>query len=675
MSATTFDTIVAGTRLLDMDSSWPSGIRSDMDPAQLPNGYAWQAINMTNLGGMWSCRPGYKCWATLPDGNLQGGEIFRPIEGTEVCLVAVDGLIYASQWPFTTFTQVPGLKFSPTAAVVYFEQTVQSAKRRDDTLGSAIELIPNRVVMMIQDGDESASGWYDGSNAGHIRGSQYGTPSGGPMKWVGDRLWVSSNDMLLASDISNPFSFRENVYLGGQSGFFFKHPITAMARTPSIEAPQLMVFTAENGTLMQANIRDRNLWPTTLNFQEEVVQVGCSSHRSVLSHFGQLIWFSPAGVAFFDPATSGKLTARLPTRDVEMLEDKVRLNDDLSMAASGRFGQFIMLSVPSEDTYNRTTWVINHASFTSMSDDSGPCWNGYWLGTRPVQWLTGQIGNQERAFHISKDEDGKNRLWETFQPNRLDNGCPITWALFTRGYFGQTAAVTPKPPGSKCRLKWVDVAMSGIEEDLDLGVMYAGGMSGSFQPTFISKLTAERGSLSFDLTLDAESSIFSFKPQSRTIRTQDADEQVSSESGACPVEKNDRDNIDTNFQLLITGQGPATIRWIRPVAIMANEDLSGNPEACEDEKGKRAVRYDGEAVKADNYPDIVSALASAPENLFYAVATATLEQNGYVATGAGTAESIISARAAERVAKIIATKFAEQELSSVQPPSYSVGLE
>jgi hypothetical protein len=415
------------------------------------------------------------------------------------------------------------------------------------------------------------------------------------------------------------------------------------------------------------------LWPTTLNFQEQVVQVGCQGHRSIVSHFGKLIWFSPAGVAFFDPSAAGQITTRLPTRDVEMLEDKIRLNEDLSFAATGIFGQFVMLSVPSEDSFNRTTWIINNASFTSMTDDSGPCWNGYWLGTRPVQWMCGQVGGAERAFHVSHDEDGKNRLWETFQSNRLDNGCPITWALFTRGYFGQTAAVTPKPPGSKCRLKWVDVALSAIEEDLDLGVMYAGGMSGSFQPTLVTKLTAERGSLSYDLVLDAESQIFSFKPQSRTVRTQDADEQVATESGACPVEKDDRDNLDTNFQLLIAGHGPATIRWIRPVAFMIQEDLSGNPKACEDEEGKRAVRYDGEAVKADNYPDIVSALANAPENLFYAVSTATIEQNGFVATGAGTAESIVSQRAADRVAKIIATKFAEQELSAAQPPSYSIG--
>lgn len=298
-----------------MDSSWPSGMRSDMDPAQLPNGYAWQAINMTNLGGLWSCRPGYKCWATLPDGNLQGGAILRPIVGVEIAVVAVDGLIYQSQWPFTTFTQVPGLQFSPSAGQVFFEQTTQSAERVDPGLISKIRAIPSRVVMFIQDGGESPAGWFDGANAGQLRGNQYETPSGGPMIWVGDRLWIAFDDELVASDISNPFSFRENVYLGGQSSLRFRGPITAMVRTPAIEAPQLMVFTQFDGSLVQASIRDRSMWPTTPNFQEQVVQVGCWSHRSIASHFGKLVWMSPAGVAFFDPATSGKLTTRLPTRE------------------------------------------------------------------------------------------------------------------------------------------------------------------------------------------------------------------------------------------------------------------------------------------------------------------------------------------------------------------------
>jgi|SRR5579859_1827730 len=672
--ASTFDSLPPGTRLLDFDSTWPSGVRSDTDPAQTPLGYAWSAINMLNVGGMWACRPGYKCWATLPDGNLQGAAIFRPLVGTEICLAAVDGVIYRSTFPFTTFTPVPGLLFSPFAEQLFFEQTFQSAERiTPNNLISAIKIIPSKAVMFIQDGGFSAPGWFDGANAGQLVGDPFETPSGSMMVWVGDRLWVASQEQLFASDIDNPFSFRENIYLGSASSFFFGHEITAMVRTPAIEAPQLMVFTAVNGSIVQANIRDRTLWPTTVNFQQEVIQVGNLSNRSTVSHFGHLVWFGPSGVAFFDPAQSGKITTRLPTRDNEMLVSKSTLDDDLSLVATGAFGQFLCISVPAEDRFNLHTWVLNHASFTSLSDDSGPAWAGYWLGTRPVQWMGGTVQDVERLFHVSVDDDGKNRLWEVFQPNRLDNGCPITWALFTRGMFGQTANVTPKPPGSKIRLKWVDVALSAVEEDLDIAVKYAGGMSGSFKSTLVKKLEVERGSLSNDTEIDINSPIFQFKPESRTIRTEDAAEQTAPESGACGVEKHQDDFIDTNFQLLVVGHGPVTIRWIRPVAIMEAPELTGSPFACQDETGLHAVRYDGAATKADTFAELVTALANAPEDLFTSVETVTLTEDGFVGTGIGTAESIVSQRAADRVAQIIATKFAEQELSALVPFIYSTG--
>jgi hypothetical protein len=330
---------------------------------------------------------------------------------------------------------------------------------------------------------------------------------------------------VFASDVSNPFSFREQSYLGGQSSFFMKTDVTAMVITPSTEAPQLMVFTNIDGTILQANIRERDLWTTTVNFQETVIGVGCPSQRSVISHYGRLVWFSPSGVAFYDSATSGKISTRLPIRDNEMLVSKALVSDDISLVAVGAFGQFLMVSVPAEDVYNKHTWVLNHASLTTLSDDSGPSWSGYWLGTRPVEWVYGQVAEVERVFHISVDTDGKNRLWECFQPDRLDNGCPITWAVLTRGYFGATASVQGKQPGSTCRLAWVDLALTGIEEDLDLGVFYAGGTRGAFRQMMDKVISVERGNISYDQEINQDTQLYAFKPQARDERTEDANQQ------------------------------------------------------------------------------------------------------------------------------------------------------
>lgn len=659
---------------MDYDGSFFSGVKSDLAPTQVPLGYAWMAMNMINIGGLLSCRPGYRCLFTLPDGNLQGATIFRPQLGIEQIIFAIDGLVYASPWPFVSFTQIQGLQFSPFAKQLYWSMTLQSAARTTNAFVSPIQVITPKSVLMIQDGGFTGPGWYDGQAAGHVVGSAFETPSGGPMQWVGDRLWVASGNQLFASDISNPFSFREQIYLGGVSSFFFNSTITAMAKTPSVESPQLMVFTDLDGSLIQANIRDRNSWPTTVNFQVEIVQVGCLSQRSLTSHYGNMVWYSPSGVAIYDPATSGKLTARLPMRDNEMLVSKATLSDDLSTVAAGVFGQFLMFSVPAEDNYNRHTWVLNHASLTTLSDDSGPSWSGYWTGTRPVEWVYGQFAGVERIFYVSKDHDQKNRLWEAFQPNRLDNGCPITWAFWSRGYFGMTAPNMEKAPGSRCRLAWADLGLTAIAEDLDIGMFYAGSTRGEFKQMMAKTIRVDKGSLSFDRQIGASDMIFAYKPQSRKLRSEDVNQKTSSNDSSCDVEQIDLDHIDTDFQFLVVGHGPATVKYVRPFGFTVAEDFSGDGRACQAEEDIRASRFDGVGANAEDSASAEASLNAAPEQFFFSRQAVSVTQLGYVAVGVGEGKSIVSQAAADRVANIIAQKQAENELMFTIPPSWSEGL-
>lgn len=659
---------------IDIDSTFLLGCNSDVAPSQVPLGSSWMAINMLNLGGLWSCRPGYHCLTTFPDGNLQGVARFHPILGEEQILVAVDGKVYVASYPYTDFHQIPGLQFSPTAKQLFWCLTTQAAVRDSEDFAASISVIDPKSVLIIQDGGLTAPGWYDGQNAGHIRGNLFDTPAGGPMAWVGDRLWVATGNQVFSSDISNPFSFREQIYLGGVSSFFFAADVTALVPTPSIESPQLMVFTSINGSILQANIRNRDEWPTTPNFQEEICQVGCNSNRSALSHYGQIVWFSPSGVSIYDPATSGKLTSRLPVRDNEMLVSKVVLSDDLSQVAAGSFGQFLLMSVPAEDSLNQHTWVLNHASLSTLQDESGPSWSGYWIGTRPVEWVSGQFAGQERIFHVSVDYDGKNRLWEAFNPNRLDNGCPITWALFTRGYFGTTSQ-TGKPPGFKVRFQWADFTVAGVEEDLDFGVFYAGGTSGAFKPICNTLIRSCRGSLDAETEITMSSDLFAFKPQSRTIQTTDADQQsVLTSDGSTGVEREKIGNIDRSFQLLVVGHGPCTIREIRAFCLPEPENPSGNPEAFCPEPCLNAIRFDGLATKSNNFKSLVDALSEAPEAYFTSSKTVVLEKDGFKAIGIGFASSILSQAAADRVATIVATQRADKDLQAMLPPVISVGL-
>ena len=661
--------------LIDWDSTFFRGAKSDMDPSQLPQGYYFTGLNLLNLGGVLSTRPGYRCVAKLADGRLQGATLFRPVLGLEQLIVAVGGSVYASPFPFDTFTQVPNITLAPNAKQVYWAQCLQAATRTSAGVNSAITIVPPRAVLMIQDGGNSAPAWYDGSNSGQISGNSLDTPAGGPMAWVGDRLWVGRDNTVFASDIANPFSFREAVYLGGQESLYFTSEVTALVPTPSIESPQLFVFTSRNGSIVQANIRDRTQWPITADFQSEVVQVGCLASRSAVSHYGHLVWFSQSGVAIYDPATSGKLTARLPVRDNEMLASKTYIDEDVSQVAAGTFGQFLMMSVPSEDIFNKHTWVMNNASLTTLSDDSGPSWAGLWTGTRPVEWVCGEIAGVERAFYVSVYADGVNRLWEAFQPDRLDNGCPITCAFESRAHFGVTSSNPQKNPGCRCRLTWMDVALSGISEDLDLAVFFAGGTNGAYRPMLTRRLSVQKGSLASGSQMTAESQLFAFKPQSRTVRTEDANNQSAGPvAGMCGVEKLDNDNIDESFQYLIVWQGAASVRWIRSFGYPVPEDQSGNGEACQDEPGLNAVRFDGVAAVADNFDDLVAELSAAALQNYASNQTVVQANGDFSAVGVGSAESIISQGAADRVAKIIATKQAQAELDAQVPPILSIGL-
>jgi hypothetical protein len=662
-------------RLLDYDGNWFLGCKSDCDPGEVPLGYSWLTINMINAGGKLSCRPGYRCIVTFPKGKLQGATLFRPKLGLEQIVVCVDGVIYVAEFPFLKFRMLTNVQMSPTAKQIYWVQAVQSARRVTTDFSSRIEVIEPRNVLFMQDGAATAPAWYDGSDSGHIRDNAFETPAGGPMAWIGDRLWVANANSVFASDISNPFSFREEIYLGGVSAFEFPREVTALATTPSLEFPQLIVYTQSNASIVQANIRDRSSWPTTDGMQVEVFQVGCSSQRSVVSHFGRLHWFSESGFVYFDAATVAKLTARIPVRDNEMLVSKSRLNADLSLVSGAAFGQFTVMSVPHEDNFNKHTWVLNNAALETVKEDSGLSWSGYWLGTRPVEWVYGVIAGKERIYHVSADEDGENRLWESFTPDRLDNGCPITWAFFSRGYFGATAQ-QKKLPGSETRFQWADVALCGIAEDLDLGVFYAGGTRGAFKQVMGKKISVERGSLRSDQTITATSKLFAYKPQSRTARTEDGSQQnLTDDSGSCPVESAKIENQDTSFQLLVVGQGPATITWVRAVSLDTPEDVDGSSEACKDETTFNAIRFDGAGVSSSDRSDVAEELAAKAVSLFVSSKTVAATYRGISEVGIGLAESIISQKAADRVATIIASKMAYNEIGKQLPPTLSIGEE
>lgn len=649
-------------KFIDGDMTFIAGMNSSLNPAELPPGFYARGENIVNRGGILQCRPGYRCKFILPEGRLQGLKVFKPKIGPEVLLLAVAGLIYLSDYPYRTYRQIPGIKFSETARQIFFEQCEQSLIQNED---GSLTFIEPRVLMVMQDGALTAPAVFDGTTATQSAGPTQ-IPLGGPMKWIGDRLWVARGSEVFASDLANPVSFTETQYITGASSFIFPREVTALARTPSEQFPQLVVYTETSTSLLQAGIRNRSVWFSTPDFQKEIFpKIGCISMRSVVQQHGYLWWFSTAGLTSLDAAAQAFVTSTLPYRDEEMSDSKSRLSPDLSGVACASFENYLLVSVPYSDKFNRHTWALD-GSVLPFVERQNPSWNSVWTGTRPVEWVSDSFAGENRIFYISFDYDGENRLWEAFTPDRRDDGCPITWWAELRG-------LNFKTPGLYKEFRYSDVFLSELSGMVDVAVFWAGAHRGKYKRIMTKRIIASRGTIRFDQHVRMGENIFALKKQSRHTRSQDgraiiADETLSS----CGVEDQYQEFRDDSFQILVVGSGPGAIRGsLTYVEPPVNDDDAGRCE--KDETEENFVRFDGGASEGDNFEE---AMAEFSENIpvFYSVQTETMTYGGFTEIGTGSAQSVISQQDADKIARTIARRIAATRLEAVLPKVVSIGL-
>jgi hypothetical protein len=490
------------------------------------------------------------------------------------------------------------------------------------------------------------------------------------MRWLGDRLWVARDSELFASDINNPTSFIEDVYLATVRAFSFSSPITALARNPTIEFAQLVVFTEDSTSIVQAGIRDRTQWPITPDMQKEIFpKIGCKSQRSVIDQQGMLWWYSGLGLTSLDAATNSKLTSKMPYRDTEMMESKARLSEDLSGVACASFENYILCSVPYGDILNRHTWVMDNSVRQNYMEDSPPTWNSFWTGTRPVEWVVTEIHGKERVFYISADYDGVNRLWEAFTPDRRDEFCPISWWFETRGYFG--------PPSEVLRRKsfrYADVYLSEMVGDVDIGIFWAGARRGKYKRIFTQRLTATEGCFRPDMTITMNTKIFAFKKQSRTVRTEDAKDLIENQTeSSCGVESPWGEFFDEAFQILVAGSGPCAVDCVKMVyEPPVSRDNLLRTDDCGNETEANVVRFDGAASESGE-------TAAAQESLshdvleFTSLRSTSVTNQGFTEVAAGEGRSIISQADADKIALRVAERLASHRIEGALPLVVSLG--
>lgn len=141
------------------------GMNSSDDAMFIDDRQYFSSMNTVNRGGLVQSRPGYRCLFTLPTGRLQGCTYFRPLDSSAFLVFAVEGVVYASKYPFTSYYALPGIQFYKGARQIYWATAIKSVEQADD--GTLAVIDPVRVLVM-QDGGYTRAAFWDGTTSRHL---------------------------------------------------------------------------------------------------------------------------------------------------------------------------------------------------------------------------------------------------------------------------------------------------------------------------------------------------------------------------------------------------------------------------------------------------------------------------------------------------------------------------
>jgi hypothetical protein len=568
------------------DSGWILGCDSLLFPTDIAQGaYAW-SVNVTNRGGIITTRPRRKRLFSIPGTRAQGFCEFLTLDQTQYLVWAVDGIIYFSLYPFSTFQPIAGLSFNPFATQIFFCAQVQAAQYNPD---DTIAILPTPInYLFIQDGT-SSPGWWDGTNAYQpfvdadnaitSATTSVGPPTGGPMVASGGRLWIAIGRQVFASDYIIPTQFREGTYLAETSGFQFPRNVTCMLQAPQDSGT--FVFTDRGIYTLQSNILDRTQWNQTPLFQNTITEeVGCIAPFSPIYQHG-LPWFYTAkGFLSMDMALQLHISNVLYTRDGEMRRSKAKLSPTISGICTGIFENILMVSVPHASQFNRHTWIQDAGIAPKLNSNQGSCWTGVWTGTYPVQYATviyqGVEHNYELSYSngymLTNSQKYPISIWENFQKIGLDDAVtPVRSMLETR--------IFRMPNDESMQACFVEVLVTQLSGVASLSFSI-GGTAGLYQLLSTSTFRADDGpffnpammTIYYGFPGQSDTIIESYRPQNRYSRSVEATIHSTTNSFHF-IEVGYSDFIDKGFQIMLEWTGNLSIRGIkfyyRPFSIPA----------------------------------------------------------------------------------------------------------
>jgi hypothetical protein len=629
--------------IMDDRVSWnfSGGMNSSVHPLLIGETQYRMGMNVTSRGGPAQTRPGMRTVFSLTEGHIQGMTSFRPTGGSVSLVWAIGGRVYHSPEPYTHFEQIEGIQFSPRSHRVSFTACVQTTEYNNE--GFLFPLERPRNILIMQDRNTRAAYW-DGGEAGHLnptlstvfdedgdRITQPGfdeTPIGLWSAWAGNRLWVSRGNEVFASDVGNPLKFTETQYLAEGRSFVMPETVTGMIQPAS--GTELVVFGENTTTFLQAQIPDRNVWLDTPNFQRTEYGIGCVAPLSLVNRMGLIWWYSANGWVNFNFALQSLQDSIVRNLDDPMMDSKAHVGFYDNICA-GSIENYLLVSVPSGDRWNRHTWAMDMRP-------EGIAWDGYWTGVQPVQWASVESEGQERIFCISMDHDGVNRLWEAFDSSRTDNGEPITCAVATRSLNFENML-----------LKQYRHTDFFIEEMLGTVDIYAGvvGNRGGYARILTKRMEATEGAIADNIEYGEDDLLLGNRVQTRHIISSQFGKGDGGACNECGVESERYFGHDREFSHLLIWSGRMGLSGFRMFTEVGEEkdDLRGRCE--KDEEGPRSVNDHG----CSGFEDVV---ATRPLECFEADAVheATAPENyiGGTHTAGASACSFISQQDAQRKA-------------------------
>lgn len=608
------------------DRLWVRGVDSFSDP-RLGDGFVQRAWNATFRAGAARTRPGTRHVRTLPNGRLQGFTHFEPRRGPAQLIAVVDGAVWVSRFPFEVWTNAGDLMYR-FARRMHFCRAEQSVKRNaDDSLTLLDAPLP---VLVIQDGVSPPLVW-NGYAAERQTGAD-AIPQGTCMVWSGHRLWVARDNWVFASDFANPYSFVERFYLGGMDSLLAPGRVTAMAEIEGTGDPQLLVFTDSKTIAVQSNILNRELWVETPNFARTLFpNVGCTSPRSVASHFGQLWWWTAQGLTSFNLAVSTNVSSLFPLVDSPMSASKAHVSDTDGQVASVGYGNLLLVSVPYGGTQNRHTWVLDEAVLSDGSGRAASAWSGVWTGFDPVEWTRFVVDGSERVFCAVTDGT-RNQILELSHRFTTDSGKDIEAGVELRVQVHGTDSLRIT--------RFAELAFSELAGDVDVRVDWRGFSRGRYKQSLLGRFVASGGSVRPGNSIDASKPMYATRGQTRRVRTEDMSYAPPDPAAGCR-ELVTTEARDFGFNLLVRWSGTAALREVRSYASPESESNAGGCVAFETDAN--FVRFDGAASSGADFD-------GSPEDgrVFTATESVSATVNGVQAVATRVARSTISVPAATK---------------------------